>query len=72
MVKLQAMLPDWVMMATPLVEGFDAMLVGPQGGAGQAVDEAVAIGAHERHAVRCLEQLVLQGGHRLSRRSPLA
>ena len=30
MVKLQAMLPDWVTIATPRVAGLDAVLVGPQ------------------------------------------
>ena len=44
------------------VDGFHAMLVGPEGGAGEAVDEAVAVGAHQRHAVRCREQLLLEVG----------
>ncbi len=62
MVKLQAMLPDWVTMATPRVAGLEPMLVGPQGGAGQAVDEAVAVGTHQRHAVGGGEEFLLEMG----------
>ena len=36
MVKLQAMLPDWVMMATPLVDGVEPVFVGPECGARRA------------------------------------
>ena len=61
MVKLQAMLPDWVMMATPRVDGVDAMFIGPEGGARQAIDEAIAVGAHEA-ACRLLPPAALPAG----------
>ena len=44
------------------VDDFHAMFVGPGGDAGEAVHEAVAIGTHQRHAVRCREQFLLEVG----------
>ena len=38
------------------------MFVGPGGDAGEAVHEAVAIGSHERHAICCCKQFLLQVG----------
>ena len=60
-VRLQAMLPDWVMMATPRVDRLDAMFIGPESGIRQDVDEAIAVRTHQAHAIGRLDQLVLQG-----------
>ena len=60
MEMLQAMLEDWVRIGDAALDALHAVLVGPEQGAVEHVDEAVAIGADDRHVAGGRDQRVLQ------------
>ena len=60
MEMLQAMLDDCVRTATPRSDALHAMLVRPEQGTIERIDEAVAVGADNRHVTGSCHQRFLQ------------